>query len=456
MQKLERRNTYTPRDASQVSGNCDYVLNKEQIPSVHSLKTLSNNSDVNQRQHTGGHKVNVYVINKNGKPLMPCKPAKARHLLEDKKAKVVSRKPFTIQLLWDCEENTQPVILGVDAGYHFVGFSATTDKQEIIAGQIELRTDIPKKLLEKRMYRHNRRNRLWHRQPRFNNRKHENGCLVPSIQHKLDSHIRLVEKLKKLLPVSKITVEVAGFDIQKIKNPDIEGDGYQQGEQLGFWNVREYVLHRDNHRCQHPNCKHKKDNVLVVHHINGRAEGATDRPEELITLHKSCHDDHHSGKNILPKVKIKQFKPETFMTTVKWKLVNRLRELYPNVKVCHTYGHITKNNRIKNNLPKSHVDDAFVISGGNGQKRCKPLFFKQVRRNNRSIQKNRKGFSRSIRRKRYSLQPYDLVVKDGKECFIKGVFNKGKWVRLVDVFGVIVNCNIEKIELICYGKGIFN
>jgi len=180
--------------------------------------------------------------------------------------------------------------------------------------------------------------------------------------------------LKKLLPVSKITVEVAGFDIQKIKNPDIEGDGYQQGEQLGFWNVRECVLHRDNHRCQHPNCKHKKDNVLVVHHINGRAEGATDRPEELITLHKSCHDDHHSGKIILPKVKIKQFKPETFMTTVKWKLVNRLRELYPNVKVCHTYGHITKNNRIKNNLPKSHVDDAFVISGGNGQKRCKPLF----------------------------------------------------------------------------------
>jgi len=62
----------------------------------------------------------------------------------------------------------------------------------------------------------------------------------------------------QLLPITEIVVEVASFDIQKIKNPDIEGTGYQQGEQFGFWNVREYVLHRDNHRCQHPNCKHKK------------------------------------------------------------------------------------------------------------------------------------------------------------------------------------------------------
>jgi hypothetical protein len=49
----------------------------------------------------------VYVLNKNGNPLMPCKPAKARHLLEENKAKVVKREPFTIQLLWNCEENTQ-------------------------------------------------------------------------------------------------------------------------------------------------------------------------------------------------------------------------------------------------------------------------------------------------------------------------------------------------------------
>jgi hypothetical protein len=454
MQKLETRNTYTPTNTSLVRGNCDYALNREQHPSVHSLKTVSNNSEENQRQHTGGLKVNVYVINKNGKTLMPCKPTKARHLLEDKKAKVVSRKPFTIQLLWDCENNTQPITLGVDAGYQFVGFSATTEKKELISGQVELRTDISKKILEKLMYRRNRRNRLWYRQPRFNNRKCEKDWLAPSIKHKLDSHIRLVEKLKKLLPISKITVEVASFDIQKIKNSDIEGTGYQQGEQLGFYNIREYVLHRDNHTCQHPNCKHKKNNVLVVHHINGKAEnGATNRPEELITVHKKCHDEHHAGKNTIPKVKVKQFKPETFITMVRWKIVNTLREQYPDIIVEHTYGYITKNNRIKNNLTKAHVNDAFVIAEGNVQKRCIPFDVKQVRRNNRSIQLNRKGFKPAIRKQKYSLQPFDRVLHCGKEHMVKGVHCKGTRVIISDLIKN-VSISIKKVELLIYGKGL--
>ena len=42
--------------------------------------------------------------------------------------------------------------------------------------------------------------------------------------------------------MTKIVIETASFDIQKIKDPDVEGEGYQQGDQLGFWNVREYVL----------------------------------------------------------------------------------------------------------------------------------------------------------------------------------------------------------------------
>lgn len=40
----------------------------------------------------------VYVLNKHGHPLMPCSPAKARHLLKEGKAIVKKRTPFTIQL----------------------------------------------------------------------------------------------------------------------------------------------------------------------------------------------------------------------------------------------------------------------------------------------------------------------------------------------------------------------
>lgn len=448
MQKLEERDTYTPTNTSLVRSNCDSVIKHGHCDQVlQSSKTFSNNSEENQRQHTDGLNVNVYVLNKNGTPMMPCKPAKARHLLEQNKAKVVTRKPFTIQLLWNCEHNIQPVKLGIDAGYQKVGISAVSNKRELVSIEVTLRTDIPKKLQDRTMYRRHRRNRLWHRQPRFDNRSKPEGWLAPSIQHKLDSHIRLVEKIKKLLPITETTIEVAGFDIQKIKNPDVQGEEYQQGEQLGFWNVREYVLHRDNHICQHCHGK-KKDPILQTHHINGKKEGATNRPEELLTVCKTCHGDHHAGIDIIPKKKIKNFKPETFMTTVRWKIVNTLG--------CkHTYGYITKHNRIKQGLEKSHVNDAFVIAGGVSQERCIPYQVKQIRRNNRCLQKNRKGFKPSIRRQRYKLQPNDLVRYQCKEYRVKGVFSYGKWIRLIDGTKEIINSNVKDVELICYGKGIF-
>ena len=451
MQKLEKRNTYTPLDASQVQGNCDSVIKhgQDSIQVLQDLKTFSNGSDVNHSQHSGSSDLRVqnivYVLNMRGFPLMPTYQQKATKLLKQGKASVVSRKPFTIQLKYATGETKQPIILGVDAGYKYVGVSATSSKKELFSAEVTLRTDIPKKLQTRAMYRREKRNRLWHRKLRFLNRNKPEGWLAPSIQHKLDSHLRLVEKVKKLLPITKVRVEVASFDIQKIKNPDIEGKGYQQGEQLDFWNLREYVLHRDNHTCQHCHGK-KKDPILQVHHINGKKEGATDRPEELLTVCKTCHDEHHRGIDIIPKKAIKNFKPETFMTSVHWKLVNLLN--------CeHTYGYITKTNRIKQGIAKSHANDAFIIAGGTTQERCKPYTTKQVRRNNRRLQTNRKGFKPSIRKQHYSLQPWDIVKYNNIPYRVKGVHCKGARVIISDL-AKNFSVNIKKVELICYGKGI--
>ena len=72
----------------------------------------------------------VYVINKDGQPLMPTeRHGKVRRLLRDKKAKVVRCCPFTIQLLYDATSIVQEVTLGVDAGSKTVGLSATTKKK---------------------------------------------------------------------------------------------------------------------------------------------------------------------------------------------------------------------------------------------------------------------------------------------------------------------------------------
>lgn len=178
----------------------------------------------------------VYVLNIEKKPLMPCKEAKARKLLKLNKAKIYKREPFTVQLLFACENQTQDITLGVDAGSKHIGLSATTEKKELYAADVELRSNIIDLLSVRRQNRRTRRNRLRYRKPKFNNRVHSKniGWLAPSIEQKIQTHFKVVEDVHKLLPITKIVVETASFDIQKIKNPEIHNEEYQQGEQLGF------------------------------------------------------------------------------------------------------------------------------------------------------------------------------------------------------------------------------
>lgn len=328
----------------------------------------------------------VYVLNIEGKPLMPCKEAKARKLLKQNKANIVKREPFTIQLLFECENRTQNITLGIDAGSKNIGLSATTEKKELYAADVELRNDIVDLLYTRRENRRTRRNKLRYREHRFNNRVHSKnkGWLAPSVENKINTHLKVVSDVHKILPITKIIVETASFDIQKINNPEIGSFEYQQGEQLGFWNVREYVLWRDNHTCQY--CKDKsKDKVLNVHHIESRKTGGN-APNNLITLCETCHEKHHKGEI---QVKIKRgssFKDAAFMGIMRWTFYERLKRIYSNLSM--TYGYITKNTRIENGLPKEHYVDARCISGN---PLAEPLGYyfhqKKVRCHNRQIHK---------------------------------------------------------------------
>ena len=228
---------------------------------------------------------------------MPCSPAKARLLLKEKKAIVVRRTPFTIQLTIATGETKQPVSLGVDAGYKHVGLSASTEKAELYASEVELRQDITDLLSARRALRQSRRNRKTrYRAPRFDNRirTKRKGWLAPSVENRINAHLSRIEAVLRLLPITKITVETASFDTQLPKNPDIAGKEYQEGEQLAFWNVREYVLCRDGHVCQHCHGR-SKDPVLNVHHLESRRTGG-DSPGNLITLCETCHKALHRGE----------------------------------------------------------------------------------------------------------------------------------------------------------------
>lgn len=311
---------------------------------------------------------------------------KVRRLLKNGLAHVVCRIPFTIQLDYDTTDYTQPISLGVDAGSKHIGISATTSEKELYAADVELRNDIVDKLSTRREQRRTRRSRLRYRKARFNNRisSKRKGWLAPSVEKKIQTHLTVVEKIHKFLPITNIVVETASFDIQKIKNPSISNEEYQQGEQLDFFNVREYILFRDGHTCQH--CKGKsKDKVLNVHHIESRKTGG-DSPNNLITLCETCHKAYHRGEFELNVKRGKSFRDAAFMGIMRWNLYDRLKNIYPNVSM--TFGYITKNTRITNNLPKEHYVDARCISGNPVAKPLGYYFYqKKVRCQNRQIHK---------------------------------------------------------------------
>ena len=410
----------------------------------------------------------VYVLNKDGRPLMPTERyGKVRRVLKSGKAKVVKKCPFTIQLLYCTDDVTQEISLGVDAGSKTIGLSATTKAKELFASEVVIRNDIVNLLSTRREFRSSRRNRKTRYRPaRFDNRVHtkNKGWLATSIENKIHSHIKIVEDVCKILPIAKIVVETASFDTQLLKAQEYgkegpSGDEYQQGEQLDFFNTREYVLFRDNHICQC--CKGKsKDPVLNVHHIESRKTGGN-APNNLVTLCETCHHKYHKGEIKLPE-SIKRgasYRDAAFMGIMRWVFYDKLRGLYPNVSM--TFGYLTKSTRIKNNLPKEHYIDARCISGNPLAKPCDKLFLqKVVRKRNRCLHKatiNKGGTRKNNKAPKYvfGFQLFDKVKYNGVECFIFGRRQSGSFdIRLLDGTKVNTGISYKKLKFLAKAKTI--
>ena len=402
----------------------------------------------------------VYVLDVNGQPLMPtCRYGKVRRLLKQGKAKVVKRCPFAIQLLYDSTTYTQPVTLGVDAGAKHIGLSATTDTKELYSGEVLLRTDVVSNLSSRLQFRKTRRNRKTrYRQARFNNRvktKHK-GWLAPSIKNKIHTHIVAIGNIYNLLPITKLVVEVASFDTQLLKATELElskpeGTDYQQGDMLGFWNVRQYVFFRDDYTCQH--CKGKsKDKILNVHHVESRKTGGN-APNNLVTLCETCHKAYHKGTINLNLKRGKSFREAVFMGIMRWSLYNELKELCPNVNIA--YGYITKNTRITHGLDKSHRVDARCITGNPMVTPCNEYFLqKKTRCHNRQIHKATvsKGGYRKLNQTNYitkGFRLFDKVLYNDIECFIFGRRTTGYFdVRLLSGEKLSAGVSYKKLKLL--------
>jgi hypothetical protein len=208
------------------------------------------------------------------------------------------------------------------------------------------------------------------------------------------------------------------------------------------------VLYRDGHKCLH--CKGKsKDPVLNVHHRESRQTGG-ESPENLGTYCETCHKRGHAGEIVLKARVAKGFKAETFMTMARWMLIDKLRTM--GNTVTHTYGYITKQNRITAGLPKSHINDAFAIAGGSTEHRRSPVqyFSRQVRNCNRKLRRgDRSHLINTAPRFIDGFQRYDKVRWKGIECFIFGRRTSGYFdLKKLDGTKVFASAKHSQLTLI--------
>lgn len=383
----------------------------------------------------------VFVQNDDGTPLMPTgRNKKVRELLRDQRAVVVCRIPFTIRLCYHSRGFVQKVNVGVDLGSKHVAISATTQKKELLAIQVELRTDVTKKISEKKQYRRSRRYRdTRHREARFNNRVKVKGWLPPSIQQKENSVIsKLSTKVDSILPVSMFVFEIAKFDTQKLKDPNISGEEYQNGNMLNFYNVREYVFWKSGYKCQY--CKGKSgDPVLHMHHIESRQTGGNS-PDNLVALCETCHKRLHAGEIKLNIKRGKSYRDAAYMNSMKKSIYNKAVSKFGKERVSTTMGYITTAKRKEHGIAKSHLNDALCISGNPTATPAEVFYtMKDVTRHSRSlhVSKMKKGGKRRRAVADHwiggsNFQRYDFVQYGEKKAFISGSTNGRLVLRNID------------------------
>jgi hypothetical protein len=384
----------------------------------------------------------VYVINKNNRPLMPCKPSKARKLLRDGKAKCIRRTPFTIKLLWDCTEYVQDLTLGIDSGSKTIGSAVRDDKNNVFyISNVHLRTDVKSKMDQRRMYRRNRRGRKTrYRQPRFLNRQNsiKDNRYPPTISNKYNTHDKEIRFICKLLPIKTLVIETATFDPHAMQNPKVLNCPwlYQKGIQVGYYNTKAYILDRDKYICQ--NCKGKsKEHKLNVHHILSRSNGGSDLPANLITLCKTCHTQLHAGVFSLQKTKLKSLLNHATHMNILQSIIRK------SLTYTETYGYITKAIREYFGIIKDHCYDAVCCSITKDilpNFKTDRIIIKQCTAKGtyqRSYgSRSEKLFPKS---KVFGFKTYDKVLYKNLVYFIKGKMSTG--------YAVLMNIYKTKIDL---------
>ncbi len=326
----------------------------------------------------------VLVLDKRKRPLMPCSEKRARLLLERGRARVHRMVPFTIRLVDRLQKDSvlQPMRLKLDPGSKTTGMtlvreSETVDtatgevsRKAVVLMLLELRHRghaIRDALSSRRAFRRRRRSKLRYRAPRFLNRTRPDGWLAPSLQHRVDTTMTWVNRLRRWAPVTRLSTLLHRFDTQLLQNPEISGIEYQHGELFGY-EVREYLLEKWGRKCAYCDAEHTP---LTIDHIHPRSRGGSDRVSNLTLACFPCNQRKsnqdvraflvHDPKRLahIEAVRKTSLRDAAAVNSTRWAFWRQLEATGLDVDVGT--GGRTKWNRTRFSVPKAHCLDAACV-----------------------------------------------------------------------------------------------
>ena len=317
---------------------------------------------------------------------MPCSPKRARKLLEAGRARVHRPHPFTIRLVdRRLEDSTlQPLALKLDPGSKATGLALVRVERTVDADTGEIgdpvlhlrflmelvhRGQAIRNAMQRRtMLRRGRRGRKTrYRAPRFDNRTRPEGWLPPSLQHRIETTMTWVARLRRLAPIAELTQELVRFDMQAIQNPEISGLEYQRGELFGY-EVKAYLLEKFHRTCQYCDATGVP---VEVEHIVPKARGGSNRVSNLTLACRPCNEakdarDVHEflahDPARLARVLARANAPlrdAAAVNTTRWALANALQAT--GLPLEFASGGRTRFNRARLGIAKSHALDAACV-----------------------------------------------------------------------------------------------
>ncbi len=284
----------------------------------------------------------IYVLGMDGKPQMPTR--RRRHvnkLLNTGKARIAEHVPFTIQLLYENEPVLQQIMMAEDPGRTNIGAAVVGLKGQLyLPAVVETRNKEICKLMDKRRAcrrasrngerkaRQRRAKRfgtmlkagilmrklpqygedgfitchvIRNTEARFCNRKRPKDWVTPTVEHLIRTHINLVHKMQKFLPITDVAIEVNRFAFMLLDDPIVAGVDFQKGPLKGYSNVNDAVFDQQDGKCLL--CG---EPIEHYHHIVPRSKNGSNTLENIVGLCCHCHEAVHKDEDVQKALKDKK------------------------------------------------------------------------------------------------------------------------------------------------------